>query len=252
MPIRRVWHFCACDGQCWISAFDDWQTMLTGTLALGAALLAYNAARSQAKTAQAQLDEQREQARQDREGRLRAVRASLPLVLSGICDFAERSIRALRRCLPREYIVFPQNANIDAELIFGIDVFEFSGEYVEVLGKMIELSGDNAASKIMEGLIREVQIFQARWKGYRLNSRITPSNIGRLIYQACVIRARAEILFNYARGHAADADDATLWDCVFTGMMSCEVDQIPVVSSTAREQHQHNLPPGEADRKLDF
>lgn len=117
----------------------DFQTLITGLLALAAAFIAAWIARGQLRAQREQIKDAREQAARDRAGRLRAARASLPAVLSAICDYSERTARALNAAWPVEARLYPEDANPLQAYCITVNIEPFPAETLQSLERVVEL-----------------------------------------------------------------------------------------------------------------
>jgi hypothetical protein len=235
-----TWHVCA-DVSCFIDWADHWQTMITGVLALGAAGWAAWLARGQLSAARQQMKEARRQARNDRDGRLRAARASLPATLSAICDYAERVAAELRSAYP-----VPNLLGVDRY----VPTFPpFPAETIMSLERVVELTADNSVAERIESILREAQVLDARCRGMIRGDRISADYLAALLQQAASIYARAESLFDYGRRRSAGVSTAPLWDRVFAAFTVFRLYEgaHDAVFEMAREARDQGQQPGEAD-----
>ena len=222
--------------------------MITGVLALIAALIAARISRQQVKAAHAQINADKDQQQKDRAGRLRAARASLPATLSAICDFAERAARALNDQWPAHAILYPDDNNVfdDGDVI--VVMPDFPESAIPVLERIVELTDNEAVSERIESILRETQVLMARTRPLRVGGRANVHSLATYILQAAAVYARAESLFGYARRQSEAIDAEPLWDRVSVALTAASVhrDYIEELMASERES---GLPPGEADTR---
>lgn len=209
------WHWCQ-TGACLIAWSDHWQTMITGALAVGAAGFAAWLARGQLDAARRQIAVARDQitatetaAARDRDGRLRAARASLPATLSSICGYAEQVARELMALME----AYPTSKGGQT-----VKITRFPIEALSTLGRIIELTDDNAVADRIESILRESQVLDARTPDVNSDADSDKEWLAWAaicIEQAAAIRATAESLFSYARRETTTAKECDLWDGVF-------------------------------------
>ena len=162
------------------NCFEFWvnryQTMVSGVTALSAAFVAYLAAKAQIRHAES-LEESRRQTEEY------AARATLPLALSEVCDYALACFDIFKSRLPNyndrsplELPVFPRSA-------------------VEPLQYCIRFSDKSQAKKIAD-LLSNLQIFHSRVAG---KSRWRKAMLYERILDAVILNIRASDLFDYGR-----------------------------------------------------
>ncbi len=178
-----------------LTAFADWQDLAGAALALLAAAYAANYVKDQIAQADRLADEQRQR-------RLRAQRAVMPLTLSYICDYAETSLRELRR-IHAAGRVGPDFSQIAAPTM--------DGQHVSEIRQMIEVEDELKAAPYAD-LLSELQIHSARWRGFAVwaaeGTGFQPAYIEGQMLDAAEIYARASNLVAAVRpARSADAHD---------------------------------------------
>jgi len=176
---------------CWIY---DWQTLLAGVLAVLAAVIG-----SVLLWRQIRLSKEQEAERRRR--RFNAARATMPLLLSGICAYA-RDIASVLRSIHRSA----------GQYAFGADSLinnapALPGELTPALERLIESTGDDELAKHIADLLSQIQIINARISEI---PRLSPAAGGLQLMiedymiQAASIYAAASSLFGFARREAPD------------------------------------------------
>lgn len=169
-----------------------WQTMLTGFIAIGAALIG-----GYYVQAQSALVDGHEQDRIRRQ--FEAERALLPLTLSKMSAYARASGRAIRAMYPAGEAV---NFNPDAELPNFPDP---PTEEVQHLAAVIRASQDAKIREVVAELLSRLQVQSARmldlrdmreWHEVR---RVMRTELDEYLLNAADIYARCAGLFDYAR-----------------------------------------------------
>ncbi|MDW9544267.1 hypothetical protein GOA55_18985 [Sinorhizobium meliloti] len=187
----------------WIGRFKwlyDYQTLITGCAAVLAATWSVRAVRDQIKSSDAAVQKQIDYAARIEKDRIEAkrdaARVTLPLALSGICDYAESSGRhfeALRKKsiagrLPRghalpEFPALPDNA---------ISAIKETVEFVDIQDR-----------RVFAHLVRRIQVQSARIRGLadetRMSRGIARANIESYLVDCILIYAQASDLFDFAR-----------------------------------------------------
>lgn len=205
---------------------DDPETLITGVLALAAACLgAYLLNRQIGQT------ERLEAERQLR--RFRAVRASTPLVLSEICDYAEQQAKAwmfavdrlqehpVAQALPRE-IGGPPPPRLE-----DVRFPSLAPSIVVSLKDMVEAAADEAAAEPYMVLLNEMQVLIARSRGFAAElvnaggSRVNTAHycLGQVL-ESAELYARAARLFDLTRAEDALARHRIYLDEINTALFS--------------------------------
>jgi hypothetical protein len=205
----------------WVCRIDwlyDWQTLITGILAVSAAVYAAKISWSQLKASRDQIEVQREHDFRARAGRLRVARAALPQALSQICRYAEATIEPLKEVhatannLVERTIKYGSLSPAEAATLFPT----FPPDALAALTGVLEFVDDEAVGKMIESILREAQVFDSRNSTLLTDQGINGVYIEAIIAQALSLYARAESLFLYARNQNATVDAAPLWDRVFS------------------------------------
>lgn len=194
--------------------------MITGGLAVAAAALAAWLARGQLDAARRQIAVARDQitttekaAARDRNGRLRAARASLAATLSAVCDYAEVVAQELMALMAE-----PLKKNS-----FRPKITKFPIEALSTLGRIIELADDDAVSERIESLLRESQMLDARTDDLSHDGdsdREWYEWVAICIEQSAAINVIASSMFRYARREAESTEEVNFWDGVFNTFQS--------------------------------
>ena len=184
----------------------DWQTLIGSFLAVFAGGVSVIFLQRQINQA-----DSHEQARLRR--RHQAARATLPLTLSGICEWARQMAIELDRA-KREI------ANLGAAQFAG----KFGPpvppeEHVEDIQAVIETTDDSTVIEPLCEVIRQLQTLWSRTS--ELNDRIemqrrvgVERDIDPYIIQTAQVYALAESLFDYARSEACEGPTTVEWDRV--------------------------------------
>jgi len=184
----------ACAGvTAFAEAFEPWQTLLTGGFALMAAAFA-----GWYVLAQISLTDQQEAARIDR--RFRAQRAVMPLVLSSVCDYVEKSVEAYHYA----YGLKVSGQDLTRERFAEIELPELDPAVAAGLRDMIEASPNAGAVTGYVELLSDLQTHAARWRYFRskLGKDAAGPNqlsIAHEIAEAAAIYAQASNLFDEVR-----------------------------------------------------
>lgn len=228
--------------------FYDYQSFIAGVIALVAALLAVFVSWRQLEAAKAQLAETKRQADRDRAGKLRAARASLPAVLSLICDYAQQVGRALNRAWPVDATLYPDDVDPFASYQISIALPPFPAEALQALERVVELTDSDPVAERIESMLREAQVLGARTRELASGNELSVDQLGGYILQAASLYARAESLFEYGRRQSEAPAAEPLWDRVFAALNIMLIFREEVLAM-ARRERDAGLPPGEADTR---
>jgi hypothetical protein len=213
----------------------DYQTLLTGLLAVLAAAAAWWSTNGQLRAM-----------KQDRNGRMRAARAVLPATLSGLCDYAEGVVRALRSLLPAEARLYPEMINLFADF-HGVGVVpKLAPELIQPLERMVELTPVKEVAEQIEAILREAQVLDARTRGFDVGTSLSYHEWAGRIVDAAALYARAESLFPFARRQTDKFALGDLWPRVGAALTIFGVRERWILE-VAEEQRTAGLPPGEAN-----
>lgn len=226
----------------------DYQTLITGLLALAAAIITVVIARGQLRAQRQQLQDARNQVVRDRAARLRAARASLPAVLSAICDYAEATGRALQKVWPTAALLYPEDVNPLTAHLITVRIEPFPSVTLQSLERVVELTDNEVIAERIESILREAQVLGARTRKLATGDEIGTNLLSAYILQAASIYARAESLFEYARRQSDGPATEPLWNRVFAALSIFGVHQEEVLEM-ARRERDNSLPPGEADTR---
>lgn len=231
----------------------DFQTLITGLLAIGAAWIAATIAKGQLEAAKEQIHVAREQiaagtaeADQVRKRRLRAVRATLPVTLSSICEYSQAVGSQLAASWPVAAKLYADTGNGMTKYLIKAELPDIPFNQLESLELVLEFSDVEEVSLRIESIMREMQVLSSRIAPLRCGDEISTDWLAGMIIQAATLYARAESLFTYARGKAPSVNTAPLWDRVFAALNIMRIYNIKVLE-TAKAQKDRGDEPGEAD-----
>lgn len=177
----------------------QWETLLTGFLAVAAAIATVCVTRQMIRQT-ADLENER------RSRRARAANAMLPMVLSELYGYSMKCMRVLKdiRGFTTEEGYLDRLIGEDFISRCGVPVIPENS--MEVLKECIEFSDDKLAAALID-LIKNLQIQHSRMLGamdiFRVPSsipNITSREIDRYLVDAAAVSARCEALFPFARG----------------------------------------------------
>jgi hypothetical protein len=186
----------------------QWETLLTGLGAVGAAFFTIASLRQQIHQTQQLATDQRRR-------RARAARATLPLALSQLAEYAISCIRELYDLRP----YFQDDGSVDrsrAEQGFSAWTLPHLPENVlSSLKECIQFIDDDPAEAIVQ-LIRNLQIQRSRLSQFisrfQLNDGVHPllrMNIDQAMWDAAEVHARTSTLFPFSRGYPAGSFSVT-------------------------------------------
>jgi hypothetical protein len=238
-----TWHWCWAEASCYIDWADHWQTTNAGILAVGAALGAAWIAKGQLAAQRAQIKLQVDQEDDRRTARLRAARASLPVTLSAICEYAERVAVDLKsRMIAEPFPLARGRPVLNPPVVFPV-------EAIAALERLVELVPAGPVAERIESILREAQVLDARTRDLHAGRAAAYDVVPFGLIQAASIHARADSLFGYARQHCTSISEEPLWDRVFSAldMMQVHEGEWDDTLGLAREQRAQGMTPGEAD-----
>lgn len=240
-----TYHFCQ-SSACLIDWIDHWQTMITGAAAVGAAYLAYRVSRGQLQAARDQILAQQNADIARRNARKRAVRASLPVTLSSICQYAEDTAHALadRHAVTMIEAVFPHNGE-------PAQMPRFPTDAIAVLERLLEFVDDEPVAGRIESIFREAQVLETRCVNLEREGYASAEFIESMILQASSLYARAESLFAYARNQSVTVEGTPLWDRALGALsiFGLRGDRWAGMLGLAHRQRERGDEPGEADER---
>lgn len=189
----------------WVEFANKWQTLISGGLAILAALIGAGFVYHQTRQAQRfELD------RLSR--RHAAARSTLPLVLSSTMEYA----RAIGRDLRRLYLAAPGN-HIQREALIAWEIPPLPQGETAALAEVIEAASNHVAEVIAD-LLGHLQVQAGRLRGLHADvtagtagrRNILKSEIDEYIQDIADIHARCELLLDYARREAETAQPMPL------------------------------------------
>lgn len=192
----------------------DWQTLVAATVASIAAYIAFqNTSRS--------LTHNEELERRRRSRKHAALRAMLPLALSAVTDYAERSARALDGLLPK---------CVDGALPKGLASKDLAqplpSDALRALADFIEYSDDVDVS-ILEATVAWVQIHDSRIRGLVKDNHdplgstlVLAVGIEGSIIDSASIYGGASRVYDYARRRSDQIPNSLSWDEVIGALQN--------------------------------
>lgn len=222
-----------------IGWLKDWQTLTAATVALIAAFIAFqNTSRSLRHS------ERLETHRRNRKHA--AIRAVLPLALTQISDYAERSARALdslvKKCV--EELLPPMAASEDI-------ISKLPAETLKTLSEFIEYS-DRVSTTLIEETVSRIQIQDSRLRSLLDDNRdpseprlILKNEIQGYIIDAASIYAGAAAAYNYARRWRDQLPPAILWEAVRGALRNMRFydEEYPELHALLNEREKHTKGP---------
>lgn len=181
----------------WVAFADRWQTLISGGLAILAALIGAGFVYHQTR-----------QARGFESDRLvrrhAAARSTLPLVLSSIMEYA----RTIGRDLRRLYLAAPGN-HVEREALIAWEIPPVPQGETTALAEVIE-AASNEVAEVIADLLGRLQVQAGRLRGLHADvvagtagrRNILKSEIEEYIQDIADIHARCELLLDYARREA--------------------------------------------------
>jgi hypothetical protein len=189
--------------QCWY----EWQGLVSGLLAIAAA--SYGALLLNKQIAQAEVER--------RTRRFNAVRATLPLTLSGICTFSKDMLSELSP-------VRSAMAHLGSgPLPNGFSAPSPPSDLVNALQDMIEATSQHNVVGAISEMISEIQTLSSRVAGLSDQAQMARAigmdrNIDEYIIQAARIYAISESLFDFARRKDETGPRNVPWDRVYSAL----------------------------------
>ena len=175
-----------------VSILKDWQTLLAGVIAIGAAFIG-------GQYINKQIQSDRDIAADERRRKFAAARAALPLVLSALSDYAIEASAALTTLLAtKKDEIIPRDKSLGAFPTFAPTV-------VSDLREIIEFSDEPITNNLVEILsVLQIQRARLNWLYNNLKSEsdtiVMAANVENYIVQTAEIYARCANLFDFARG----------------------------------------------------
>lgn len=178
---------------------DQWQTLIAGLIAVGAALIGGYFVNGQTRLAKRQEDERLRR-------RHAATRAIMPLTLSGVMEYARNCGRALRLL----YLATPGNA-ARAEQLRDFELPGVPADKIEALAQIIE-AGEPHVGKALALLLKQLQIQDGRLRSTKADildphshtQSVLKQVLDSYIIDAADLYARCEGMLDYARGESEE------------------------------------------------
>lgn len=179
----------------------EWQTLIGGLIAIGAAVLGAILLRSQIEQAERHETERRSR-------KFAANRATLPLTLSEITAYARSAIVELK--FLHDQITQPSS------MALRFDLPDFSNSSIISLRDFIDYSTDVNVNDCICEIIREIQILNSRLNDVNLdrNHASIRLEIEEYIVQAARLNLIVGLLFPYARGTSDSLPTSTDWETI--------------------------------------
>ena len=181
---------------------DHWQTLIAGALAIGAAFIGGAFVNAQIRLARQQEDERLRR-------RHAATRATMPLTLSGLMEYARLCGRALR-----VLHLSTRGESIRAAQIEGFDIPPVPADKITALAEIIE-AGRPDVGKAIAKLLSQLQVQDGRLRSTKADI-LDPHNPLRslpkitledYILDVADLHARCEGMLDYAREESEDVSD---------------------------------------------
>jgi hypothetical protein len=169
-----------------------WQTLISGFLALFAALLAGALLNRQIKQSEKLAAEQLDR-------RHNAARAALPLALSVILDYCQKTADDIASAIETIEGNIKADNQPDNMVPISFDKHEFPENAVQLFFKFIETLSNKSEVKHVAELISQIQIFKARFTSIHPNNLNVSHYLYGLIIDCATVKFLTENLFNYTR-----------------------------------------------------
>ena len=173
----------------------DWQTLLSGMLALGAAFLAASQIRKQ--IAQTENFHQSEINR-----RHAATRCVLPLALSGISNFLQAMANSVAEEIEcRE----PAPDNFGDMLVVmrversNFDPVSIASDHIAVIQDFVETLTNRSEVRHVAELVAQIQVLQARYNDFSFSQVCVTDRLHALLLDIATVGTLNDSIFNYAR-----------------------------------------------------
>lgn len=194
---------------------DDWQTLITGILAvIGAAI---GAAYLHAQIRQTWSIENVRRAR-----KRAALRAVMPLALARIVEYSKSCAETLQ-----EFHSWSNGRILSATGKTEPTIPNLPEETITILSQFIEYS-QPGETVLIEDLLREIQVQSGRLRDIfsdicRLDVMVTKDNIEDYLIDTAGVYARASACFNFARGLTDKLPTEVSWDNVRSALRNLRV-----------------------------
>lgn len=170
----------------------NWQTLISGILALAAALLAGYLLNRQIQQSENLASEQLKRQHN-------AARAALPLALSAVLDYCQKTADDITGSI--ESIADTQAVSNEAQqaLLQQFGKHEIPENVIQLFYKFIETLNEESEAKHVGELISRIQVFKSRFDGIHKNNLNDPCSLYGLLLDCATVKFLTESLFNYAR-----------------------------------------------------
>ncbi len=216
-----------------LDVIKNWQELVSGVMSVTAAIVTIIFIHRQISQS-----DQQEKERLDR--RFSAARATLPLILSAICDYCIKSTNTLKdisnwRIALDDGNLLPNPTSPPTEVIRDIE-------------RMIEATPSKGVRNRLSDMISQIQVFDSVMKGLFSDRAIMEHSKreGRdnLLIKAAMIYSMADSLFPYSR-REKDAEDEIIWKNIFNSLNILRVrdDQFPEIYKKLYQRRDLGKPP---------
>lgn len=172
----------------------DWQTLLSGLLAVGAAAVSVYFLKEQ-------ISKTEQQNRDDLVRRHNAARVVLPLVLSSIHEYCQSAVSRIAEAIEK---FNPENLAqellMDKPLPASSERLAVPTSAIEGMANFVETLTQTPQIKHVSEIIGQIQIFQSRFDKIDLNDSTQIHGFYGLLIDAATVSFLNESLYNYARG----------------------------------------------------
>jgi hypothetical protein len=180
---------------CAVRWLDGWQTLIGAAIAIPVAALAIAVSLSHEKRRQ--------------EAKLAAVRATMPLRLSTVSNYAEAAIRALA-AVRRPGSIIPIGDFARPAIPNGL---------ADGLERTIEAIHNKRVVDRLSNMIGEMQVLDSRMSGLGPNNEIG-ANLDVYLVQAATIRAQSDSLYDFARRLSSTTERRLSWGKIKSSLMA--------------------------------
>lgn len=152
-----------------------------------------------------QLIDERSRVEQEREGKLRAARGSLPGTLNEVCEYATDLANAFQGGHFRVALFKKVNIDPDEESVVDGPLPKFPTDAIVPLREVLEYATEASVCARIEELFRQAQIVEARARPFGSGKPIKRTERLDLILDAATLYEITASLFPFSRGESAEA-----------------------------------------------
>lgn len=214
---------------CFQTWLDDWQTIVGAAIALPLAFVAI--------IAPVLIEGQKYRRR------LAAMRASMPLRLSQVVNYATSAMKALAAVRVKD------GANLPEGTVFKKP--EVPADLIDALERTTEAIGTRRVVERLANMIGEMQVLDSRMGG--LEGKLEfGANVDAYLVQAGTIHAQAESLFDFARRRAHTTAAHINWGDVQRAFLIGQVYEVshPDVHAFVARLHERGKDPEDTDPRM--